>query len=302
MPSKPKTVEVEVDGRVLTLSNQDKVMYPEVEFTKGDVVDYYKQIAPVMLAHLQERPITLKRYPNGVEGAFFYEKQCPSHRPEWIRTVAVQASKKVIDYCLVDDTPGLMWIANLASIEVHPLLSKGGNIQQPTKLTFDLDPGSPATIVECAQVALVLKEMFEQLGLQAFPKTSGSKGMQIEIPLNTDVTYEQTKPFAKAVAVLMESRHADQVVSRMEKELRPNKVLIDWSQNHETKTTICAYSLRAKATPTVSTPVTWDEVEKCANGAPLSFTSSDVLERVKKLGDLQEPVLTLEQKLPNLKA
>lgn len=295
-----ETQEAEIDGRVLRLSNQNKVMYPATGTTKGEVVEYYSNIASVMLPHLRDRPITLKRYPNGVEGSFFYEKQCPKHKPDWIRTASVEASKKTIDYCLIESRAGLMWLANLASIEVHPLLALRNDVQQPTKITFDLDPGEPATIVECAQVALMLQELFAQLGIQIFPKTSGSKGMQVEVPLNVPITYEETKPFAKAIALLTESQHPKRVVSRMEKALRKGKVFIDWSQNHDTKTTICAYSLRARTTPTVSTPVTWDEVQAAADGEVLSFTATDVLARVEKLGDLQEPVLTLQQELPKI--
>ncbi len=292
--------EVGIDGRRLKLSNLDKVLYPAGGFTKGQVIDYYQRIAPLILPHLEDRPLTMKRYPDGVEGGFFYEKQCPSHRPEWMETAPVTTSSKIINFCIASDVASLVWLANMASIEIHPLLAKRSDIQRPTKLTFDLDPGPPADITTCSKVALLLREVFDQLGLVAFPKTSGSKGMQIEVPLNSDVSYEETKPFALALVLLLESRHDDLVVSKMEKALRPGKVLIDWSQNDDSKTTVAAYSLRAKSQPTVSTPVTWDEVAACADGKVLSFTTDEVLARVETLGDLQAPVLTMEQTLPKL--
>jgi bifunctional non-homologous end joining protein LigD len=296
-------LEVEVGGRQLRLSNLDKVMYPEPGFTKGQVIDYYSRIAPVLLPHLKDRPLTLKRYPDGVEGQHFYEKQCPSHRPGWVKTTPVPARGKTIDFCLANDLPTLVWAANLADLELHTSLSKKNDIGRPTMMAFDLDPGPPATIVECSQVALWLRDVFEELKLQSFPKTSGSKGMQLYVPLNTKTSYDQTKPFARALAELLEKRHPELVVSSMKKELRPRKVLIDWSQNDEHKTTVCVYSLRAKARPTVSTPLTWDEVEEILDsGDPDSavYDSDAVLERVDRHGDLFEPVLTLKQKLPAL--
>jgi bifunctional non-homologous end joining protein LigD len=297
------TVEVEVAGKTLRLSNLDKVLYPEPGFTKGQVIDYYSRIAPVLLPHLKDRPLTLKRYPNGVEGKFFYEKQCPSHRPSWVKTTPVPARGKTIDFCLANDLPTLVWAANLADLELHTSLSKKGDIKRPTTLAFDLDPGPPATIVECSQVALWLRKIFGELGLESFPKTSGSKGMQIYVPLNTKTSYDETKPFAKALAELLEKQHPKLVVSSMKKELRPRKVLIDWSQNDEHKTTVNVYSLRAKARPTVSTPLTWGEVEAIhESGDPDSavYDSDDVLARVEEHGDLFEPVITLKQKLPKL--
>ena len=302
----PKRVEVEVDGRTLSLSNLDKVLYPGAGFTKGQVIDYYTRVAPAVLDHLRGRPLTLKRYPNGVEGQFFYEKQCPSHRPDWVRTAAIpiRTDGRVIDFCLADDLPTLVWLANLADLELHTSLARASDIRAPVILAFDLDPGEPATIVECAQVALELREVFDHLGLQAFPKTSGSKGMQVYVPLNTPHTYEQTKPFALALAQLLERRHPELVVSDMKKSLRAGKVLVDWSQNDEHKTTVCAYSLRARERPTVSTPLRWKEVEAvvAATGKPeqLAFTSDDVLARVAEHGDLFAPVEELEQELPAL--
>ena len=297
------SVEVEVGGKQLRLSNLDKVLYPAVGFTKGQVIDYYTRVAPVLLPHLKDRPLTLKRYPNGVEDKFFYEKQAPSHRPDWVKTVPVPARGRTIDFVLCNDLPTLVWLANLADLELHTSLSKKQDIEKPMTLAFDLDPGPPATIVECAEVALLLRELFENWDLQSFPKASGSKGMQLYVPLNTKVSYDDTKPFAKALAELLAKQHPELVVSSQKKELRRRKVLVDWSQNDEHKTTINVYSLRAKERPTVSTPLTWDEVEALVDsGDPESavFDSDDVLQRVEEHGDLFEPVVTLKQKLPKL--
>lgn len=296
-------VEVEVGGKQLRLSNLDKVLYPAAGFTKGQVIDYYTRVAPVLLPHLKDRPLTLKRYPNGVEDKFFYEKQAPSHRPDWVKTVPVPARGRTIDFVLCNDLPTLVWLANLADLELHTSLSKKQDIEKPTTLAFDLDPGPPATIVECAEVALLLRELFESWDLQSFPKTSGSKGMQLYVPLNTKVSYDDTKPFAKALAELLAKQHPELVVSSQNRELRRRKVLVDWSQNDEHKTTINVYSLRAKERPTVSTPLTWDEVEALVDsGDPESavFDSDDVLERVEEHGDLFDQVVTLKQKLPKL--
>ena len=298
------TVEVKVGGKTLKLSNLDKVLYPEVGFTKGQVIDYYTRIAPVLLPHLKDHPLTLKRYPNGVDDKFFYEKQSPSHRPDWVKTVPIPARGRTIDFTLANNLPTLVWLANLADLELHTSLSKATEITRPITLAFDLDPGPPATIVECSQVALWLRGIFDELKLESFPKTSGSKGMQIYVPLNNPAaSYDYTKPFAKALAELLEKQHPKHVVSTQKKELRPKKVLIDWSQNDEHKTTINVYSLRAKSRPTVSTPLAWDEVEKILDsGDPESavFDSDDVLARVEKHGDLFEPVIKLKQKLPEL--
>jgi len=300
--------ELKVAGRSVTVSNLDKVLYPEVGFTKAQVIDYYVRIAPVLLPHLKNRPITLKRYPDGVDGFFFYEKQCPAHRPAWVKTTKVASERreeKHIDYCVLSDLPALVWAANLANLELHPFLHRARAIAKPTALAFDLDPGPPATIVQCCQVGLWLKAIFDKLRLKAFAKTSGSKGLQVFVPLNSAVTYEKTKPFAHAIAEILEREHPSMVVSRMQKALRKGKVLIDWSQNDEHKTTVGVYSLRAKPEPTVSTPVTWKEVEACwKRKAPerLTFTSDEVLKRVKQHGDLFEPLLELKQRLPSPKA
>jgi bifunctional non-homologous end joining protein LigD len=300
--------ELNVAGRTLLVSNLDKVLYPEAGFTKAQVIDYYIRIAPVLLPHLKDRPITLKRYPDGVEGFFFYEKQCPSHRPKWVQTATVPSSRraeKCIDYCVMNDLPALVWAANLADLELHTFLHRAPAIARPTALAFDLDPGPPADIVLCCQVGLWLRAILDELRLESFAKTSGSKGLQIFVPLNTATTYEKTKAFAQALAGRLERAHPGQIVSHMQKSLRKGKVLIDWSQNDDHKTTVNVYSLRAKSKPTVSTPVTWAEVETCWKrkaSARLSFLSDEVLRRVKKHGDLFEPVLTLKQRLPSLKA
>lgn len=302
-----KKSEIEVDGRKLVVSNLDKVLYPQAGFTKANVIDYYIKVAPVLLPHLHNRPITLKRYPDGVEGFFFYEKQCPSHRPTWMQTTKVPSRREEghIDYCVMNDLPALVWAANLADLELHTFLHKGPAITRPTALAFDLDPGPPADIVLCCEIGLKLKAIFDALGLQSFAKTSGSKGLQIYVPLNTTTTYEKTKAFAKTLAERMEREHPDKVVSRMLKALRGGKVLIDWSQNDEHKTTVNAYSLRAKSRPTVSTPITWDEVElalKKKDPGSLEFETTDVLTRVEERGDLFALVLALKQKLPAVSA
>lgn len=297
------SVEVEVGGRQLKLSNFDKVLYPEAGFTKGQVIDYYTRIAPALLPHLHQRALTLKRYPNGVDGQFFYEKNCPKHRPPWVETLSVWSARNKADvnYCLIDELAGLVWVANLASLELHTSLSHARDILRPSMLVFDLDPGPPATVVECGRVALWLREVLDDLGLQAFPKTSGSKGLQIYVPLNTPVTYNETKPFAHAMAKLLEQQHPNEVLSVMTKDLRAGKVFIDWSQNDDSKTTVCVYSLRARPRPTVSTPVTWEEVEAVvASGNPdeLAFEAADVLARVEADGDLFSALCELEQTLP----
>jgi bifunctional non-homologous end joining protein LigD len=299
-------VEVEVEGRILRLSNLDKVMYPKTGFTKGDLIDYYVRVAPVLLPHLHGRPLTLKRYPDGVEGQHFYEKQCPSHRPDWVQTAAIWSrhNRRNIDFCLVNDLPTLVWAANLADIELHTSMSLAEEIERPTMMVFDLDPGPPANIIACSKVGVWLRDLFAQLGLECFAKTSGSKGLQLYVPLNLkDTSYDDTKPFARAVAELLEKQHPKLVVSRMTKALRPGKVLIDWSQNDEHKTTVNVFSLRAKERPTVSTPVSWDEVEAASrrrSGKVLVFEHHEVLERIQRDGDLFAPVLTLRQALPAL--
>jgi bifunctional non-homologous end joining protein LigD len=296
-----RRVEVDVEGHRLSLSNLDKVMYPETGFTKGQVIDYYTRIAPVLLPHLHDRPLTLKRYPNGVEGGHFYEKQCPSHRPDWVRSEPVELSSKTIEFCICDDLPTLVWLANLADLELHPSLSKVPEVERPTLMAFDLDPGPGTGLVECCEVALLLRDALARLELDSFPKTSGSKGLQIYVPLNVDdVDYDHgTKPISNALARHLESEHPNLIVSQQKKELRKNRVLIDWSQNDEHKTTVSVYSLRARKRPTVSTPLTWDEVEE-GDADALVFEAEDVLARVEERGDLFAPVLELQQRLPDL--
>jgi bifunctional non-homologous end joining protein LigD len=301
----PSRSEVEIQGKKVGVSNLEKVMYPAVGFTKAQVIDYYVRIAPVLLPHLKDRPLTLKRYPNGVNGMHFYEKNCPAHRPEWLKTAPIWSpgNNKWMDYCLMQDLPSLVWAANLADLELHTSLSLGKEILRPTMMVFDLDPGAPAGIVQCCEVALWLKEIFDGFKLQSFAKTSGSKGLQVYVPLNTPATYEETKPFAHELARLLEREHPQKVVSEMKKVLRTGKVFVDWSQNDDYKTTVCVYSLRAKERPMVSTPVTWDEVKRCLSKEDpqlLAFDSEAALKRVEKLGDLFEPVLKLKQKLPPL--
>jgi bifunctional non-homologous end joining protein LigD len=296
---------VEVEGRKLKLSNLEKVLYPATRFTKGQVLDFYVRIAPVLVPHLAGRPLTMKRYPEGVDQEYFFEKNAPMHRPEWVKTAPIwsESNHRTIHFILANDLPTVVWIANLASIELHPSLSLAADIATPTMIVFDLDPGPPANIVQCAQVGLWVREIFDHFGMQSFPKTSGSKGLQIYVPLNTKTSYEQTKSFAYAVARLLEQEHPDLVVSDMKKAVRTNKVFVDWSQNDQHKTTISIYSLRAREHPTVSTPVTWDEVEqalKKKNASRLVFEAKDVLARVEKMGDLFAPVQKLKQALPQL--
>jgi bifunctional non-homologous end joining protein LigD len=298
---------VEIQGRHLKLTNLDKVLYPAAGFTKGQVIDYYARIAPVMVPHLKDRPLTLKRYPNGVDHQFFFEKNATKHRPDWVKTAPIwsEGNRRNVNYILANDLSTLVWVANLAAIELHPSLSLAKDISCPTMIVFDLDPGPPANIVQCCQVAFWLRQVFQRFGLRSFPKTSGSKGLQIYVPLNSKASYEVTKPFANALARLLEDEHRDLVVSDMKKSLRTGKVLVDWSQNDEHKTTIAVYSLRARERPTVSTPVTWEEVElafKKKDPKVLAFEAEQVLERVQKHGDLFEPLPTLKQKLPDMPA
>jgi bifunctional non-homologous end joining protein LigD len=290
---------VAVDGRALKLTNWDKVLYPETGFTKGDLIGYYARIAPAVVPHLKDRPLTLKRYPNGVDSPYFYEKQSPSHGPDWVETVEVQD----VNYTLVQERATLVWLANLADIELHTSLSLRADPQRPTSLVFDLDPGAPAGLVECSEVALVLRGLFEALGLTSVVKTSGSKGMQMYVPLNTETAYAQTKPFARTVAELLEQRLPELVVSRMTKRLRPGRVFVDWSQNDRHKTTVNVYSMRARPTPSVSTPLSWDEVRRCRDTGDaelLSFGPEDVLRRVSADGDLFAPLLSVVQELPRV--
>ena len=299
--------QVEVDGRELKLTNLDKVLYPEAGFTKGEVVDYYAKVAPAIIPHLAGRAVTLRRFPEGVDDldAAFFEKRCPKHRPKWVKTARVEAGPHAgkIDFCVCDSLPTLVWMAQLAAIELHPSLSLSRAPKRPTVLAFDLDPGPPADILDCCRVGMRLRDLFGHFGVESFPKTSGSKGLQVYVPLNREVYYQQTKPFAKAIAQLLEKQTPDEVVSKMKKVERKGKVFVDWSQNHQRKTTIAVYSLRARERPTVSTPVSWAEVERAVereDTASLVFESGDVLRRIERDGDLFAPVLELEQDLPDL--
>ena len=295
--------ELVVENRRIQISNLDKVLYPKVGFTKGQVIDYYIRVAPVILPHLKDRPLTMKRYPDGVEGEFFYEKNCPEHRPKWVQTAQVwsESNERMMNYCLVQDLPTLVWAANLADLELHTSLARKRDVARPTMMVFDLDPGVPADIVRCCQVGLWLRDLLAKMKLKSFAKTSGSKGLQVYVSLNTAVTYDQTKDLSRALAQHLEREHGDLVTSNMSKAVRKGKVFVDWSQNDEHKTTICVYSLRAREGPTVSTPVTWDEVENCLkrkNADLLKFRSNKTIARVEKLGDLFASVEKLKQKLP----
>ena len=295
--------ELVVEGRKLAVSNLDKVLYPKAGFTKGEMIHYYIQIAPVLLPHLKDRPLTMKRYPNGVEAEFFYEKNCPSHRPKWVRTATVwsEGNQRNMDYCLAQDLPTLVWAANLADIELHTSLSRKQDVARPAMMVFDLDPGAPADIVQCCEVGLWLRDILQTMKLKSWAKTSGSKGLQVYVPLNTPVTYDQTKALSRDLAEYLEREHPKLVVSKMAKALRKGKIFVDWSQNDQHKTTICVYSLRAKEQPTVSTPVTWEEVEECARKKKaqlLVFRCEQTVARVEKMGDLFAPIETLKQKFP----
>jgi len=304
--SPEQKVAVDVDGITLTLSNLDKVLYPHVGFTKGEVIDYYTRIAPVLLPHIADRPTTFKRYPEGVDGQFFFAKNAPSHTPDWVRTVTLPSpgstkNRETINYPLVSDLPALVWAANLAALELHvPMwrVTAKGKPRHPDLLVFDLDPGPPATIVECCEVAQHVRTVLDEDGLSAYPKTSGSKGLQLYVPLDESRSWEDVHGYARALAQRLEGEYPKLVVWNMKKELRKGKVLVDWSQNNAAKTTIAVYSLRARARPTVSTPITWDEVESCKRADDLVFTSTDVLARVNELGDLFAPILDGGQSLP----
>jgi bifunctional non-homologous end joining protein LigD len=300
-PQKTST-PVDVGGRKLSLSNLDKVLYPAVGFTKGQVIDYYARVAPTLVRHAAGRAMTLKRYPNGVDQKFFFEKNCPSHRPDFVEVAPVWSghSKRTINFCLVNEVATVVWLANMAALELHASLSVAPAIDVPTAVVFDLDPGPPAGLSECCEVALSIRELLDHLGLTAVVKTSGQKGMQLYVPLNTPTTYDDTKPFALAVAQYMEKEHPKLVVSNMAKDVRKGKVFIDWSQNDEHKTTVQVYSLRATEQPMVSTPISWDEVE-AGDPDALRFDSDAALARLDEVGDLFAPFVDLQQDLPDLR-
>ena len=295
-----------VDGKEITLSNLNKVMYPKTGFTKGQVIEYYREVAPYILPHLKDRPITLKRFPDGVSGEYFYEKRAPSHAPRWIKTFAVgrRSENSVIDYILINDLPTLMWSANMANLEMHPFLGRAPHLDQPTMIVFDLDPGEGADILRSCEAAFLVKDLLDRLDLEAFVKVSGSKGIHLHVPLNGKISYEASQPFAKSIAQTLENEHPRLIVSEMPKARRKGKVLVDWSQNSEHKSTAAVYSLRARIDgPFAALPVTWDELNKALKSkdlAMLFFRPDAALERVKKLGDLFEPLLKLKQNLPRL--
>jgi bifunctional non-homologous end joining protein LigD len=288
--SDPSKVPVEVEGRKLVLSNLDKVLYPKAGFTKAQVIDYYQRIAPVLLPHIADRPVTIKRYPDGVDGKFFFQKNAPAGRPDWVPTARLPSpgstkARDTIEYVLGGDLPTLIWAANLAALELHVPMWRYPDVGEPDLLVFDLDPGPPATIVECSAVATLLRPLLADLKLKPMAKTSGSKGMQLYAPLEK-MSSDDASAMAKELAERLERDEPELVVSRMTKAVRPGKVLIDWSQNNAAKTTVAPYSLRARERPTVSTPVTWEEVESCKRPADLTFTADDVLARVASSGDL----------------
>jgi bifunctional non-homologous end joining protein LigD len=290
---------VSIGPRELKLSNLDKVLYPDTGFTKGEVIDYYARIAPVILAHCSDRCVTFRRYPNGVDDKSFFEKRCPKHRPEWVDTAVGPGDRNgEVAYCRLDEPAAVVWAANLAALELHTPMARAEDLESPLMVVFDLDPGPETDITDCARVALDLRQLLDGIGLEVLAKTSGSKGMQLYVPLNSPHTHDHASNFALAAAQVLEKQDPKRVTTTMAKSERPGRIFIDWSQNSRHKTTICVYSLRARPTPTVSTPVSWDEVADAAEGMPLSFTAPQVLDRVEDLGDLFAPTVTLVQSLP----
>lgn len=306
--AKPKKAQqhLTIDGRDVPVTNLDKVLYPESGFTKGQVIDYYIQVSQYLLPHFKNRPVTLKRYPSGIHGQFFYEKNEPSFAPEWIETFPVprRAGGPDICYILINDLSTLVWCANAASLELHPFLHCVPDIDQPTSIVFDLDPGEGTDILTCAKVAFLLKDTLIRLGLQSWPKVSGSKGVQLHVPLNSGASYSITQPFAKALAELLSKEHSDLIVADMAKAKRANKVFIDWSQNADFKTTVGVYSLGAKHDrPFVSMPVEWDELKAALRKRKpdsLYFEADAALARLERTGDLFEPVQSVKQTLPEV--
>jgi bifunctional non-homologous end joining protein LigD len=296
----PKGNQVDIQGRRLRLSNLDKVLYPQAGFTKAQIVDYYARVGEAMVPHLADRPVTLVRWPDGVDSQSFFEKRCPSHAPEWMRSAAVWDD---LEQCVIDDLPSLVWAANMAALELHTPQARVSSPDRPDSMVFDLDPGPGATVLDCCRVGLDLRGVLAELGLESVVKTSGSKGLHLAVPLHTEVTDDDTKGFARALGQLLAKREPDRVTVVMKKEQRPGKVFVDWSQNDEHKTTVCAYSLRGKERPMVSTPVSWDEVSGALDDDDpdaLTFEAGDVLERVERLGDLYASNLEVEQELPAL--
>jgi len=299
----PQKRELDVNGRKVQVSNLDKLLYPAAGFTKGDVLNYYIGVSHYLLPHLKGRPVTLKRFPDGIAGKFFYQKDVPASTPKWVKTFPVprRAGGKDICYTVIDDLPTLVWCANRASLELHPFLHRAPRIDRPTSLVFDLDPGEGADILQCIEVAFLLKDILGRWNFQTFPKVSGSKGLQLYLPLNTVVTYDVTRPFAKGIAQFLAVKHPTLIVAEMAKAERKQRVFIDWSQNSDFKTTVGVYSLRAKRQyPFVSLPVTWDELEharKSKTHDGLYYQPGAARERLEQMGDLFAPVLQLKQHL-----
>lgn len=296
---------VGIVGRRLPLSNLEKDLYPSYGFTKAHILEYYRRIAPFILPHLQDRAVTFKRYPDGVEKDFFFEKRCPSHRPAWVKTAEVpQDDGEPMTVCVVNDLETLIWAENLASVELHVPLARVCSPGTPDSMVFDLDPGDQAGIPECVRVALILRDLFSRMGLASYVKTSGKKGLHVYVPLNRkETTFEDTRTFSKAVAEIMQKHYPDLVTARMSKKERTAKVFINWSQNHDSKTMICVYSLRAREKPFVSFPFEWRELERLAGtGDPerLQVTHLEAVSRAGKKGDLFKELLVKEQKLPHL--
>ncbi len=293
-----------IQGQAVNVTKLEKVFFPATGFTKGQAIDYYIRAAPFLLPHLKDRPVTLKRYPDGISGKFFYEKDAPAYTPPWVKTFPVprRSGGPAIDYILVNDLATLVWCANIATLEFHPFLHRAPAIESPTEIVFDLDPGEGSTLLNCAEVAFVLREILDELGLKSFPKVSGSKGIQVYAPLNTPASYAQTRAFARTLAQLLERQHRNLIVSEMAKAARKNKIFIDWSQNADFKTTAGVYSLRAKRqTPFISMPVTWEELDRALSGNDsdmLYFQPAQAIERLDKLGDLFAPVREMKQRLP----
>jgi bifunctional non-homologous end joining protein LigD len=282
------------DPRAVKVTNRDKVFWPATGFTKGHLIDYYEAVADVMVPHLEGRPITLRRWPDGVEGQTFFQKNAPKHRPDWIGTVTLGE----VDYLRIDEPAALVWAANSAAIEIHPGLARAPHLDQPTALVLDLDPGEGSDVLTCRDVAVIVREYLAGSGLRAWPKTSGSKGLQLYVPLNDGSTYDMTRSFVEALARRAESDHPDLITSAIEKATRRKKVLIDWAQNAPSRTTVAVYSVRARELPSVSTPVTWGELEAAGRATDLRFDTTAALDRVGRLGDLMAPVLTEKQTLP----
>jgi bifunctional non-homologous end joining protein LigD len=295
---------VEIEGRRLPLSNLEKDLYPSYGFTKAEILEYYRGIAPFILPHLKDRALTLKRYPEGVEKEYFFEKRCPAHRPDWVKTAEIDQEKgEAITFCLVNDLETLVWVENLASLELHVPLARASSPETPDSMVFDLDPGDGTDIVHCARVALIIRDLLSGMGLASFVKTSGNKGLHVLVPLNRgETTFEDTKTFSRAVAGTMQKHYPDLVTARMVKQERRGKVFINWSQNDAKKTMICVYSLRAREAPFVSFPLEWRELENLGvdDGAKLQVLHAEALSRAKEKGDLFREVLVKEQKLPHL--